>query len=448
MDVRIPGGRVASLLMVMGGLSVASAHAQSSSNEPHLSDLLPTLLRSTVTLSPPSTGGFSHEAHFLPTDADNIYQVPLQFNGALLASLTTFPLGSSSGGFVFVGDPALGDFRQASRSFGPTFTERALTSGKGTINFGFNFQAASYDSFEGKELDDGEIKFYLRHGDCCTPTGEGTFPNPNFEGDLIQASVSLKITTKTSALLFNYGLTDRWDVGLAVPFVNVGLDAGVLATVDPIATGGGVHFFPGGTTEREQTSTGSASGIGDVVIRTKYRLVKAEGGGIAAAIDMRLPTGNEEQLLGLGTPQAKFMFIGSTEAGAFGPHVNLSYSVAGESNLQGINIPDELGYAFGVDVVSCNVTYAFDMIGRTLFDAGRFGDQTRTFPRLDLPSVTRVEFGRRDGNLNQLLAVAGVKIPLANKLLFTANGLFSLKDAGLKANFIPMIGIEYVFPRQ
>jgi hypothetical protein len=32
--------------------------------------------------------------------------------------------------------------------------------------------------------------------------------------------------------------------------------------------------------------------------------------------------------------------------------------------------------------------------------------------------------------------------------LITANALFSINDAGLKAKFIPVIGFEYVFPRQ
>ena len=147
--------------------------------------------------------------------------MPNQFNGALLASLTTFPLGSSSGGFVFEGDPALGDFRPASRSYGPTFAERALTSGRGNFNFGFTFQHARYDSFEGKDLESAGPKFYLQHIDCCGPMDSASFPNPAFEGDLVEAQVSLKIKTDTTAFLFNYGLTDRWDVGAALPIVHV-----------------------------------------------------------------------------------------------------------------------------------------------------------------------------------------------------------------------------------
>jgi hypothetical protein len=438
--------RVVLLTVLMGTALAGQGYAQSS--EGNLADLLPDLLRRTVTLAPPSVPGFAtHEAHFLPTERDNIYLVPNQFNGALLASLTTFPLGSSSGGFVFEGDPALGDFRPASRSFGPTFAERALTGGRGNFNFGFTFQAARYQSFEGKDLESDGPKFYLQHIDSANP---GSFPDPAYEGDLVEAQVSLDIKTDTTAFLFNYGLTDRWDVGAALPIVHVSMDAGVFARVDRAATGTTpIHVFPGSSPDSSsQTTNGSATGIGDIVLRTKYRLMKSAGGGLAAGLDVRVPSGNEEDLLGLGTTQAKFLLIGSTEMGRIGPHFNISYAVAGESSLQDVDIPNEFGYTFGVDAVAGKATLAFDIIGRTLIDAGRFGDTARTFPLLGGGTVTRNEFGRRDGNLNQVLGAAGVKFPVTNKLLITANALFSINDAGLKAKFIPVVGFEYVFPRQ
>jgi hypothetical protein len=61
--------------------------------------------------------------------------------------------------------------------------------------------------------------------------------------------------------------------------------------------------------------------------------------------------------------------------------------------------------------------------------------------------VTRTAFQYYPGNLNQVLGAVGVKFPVAPRLLITANALFSLNDAGLKANVIPAIGLEYVFPR-
>src|SRR3989442_7192322 len=49
-------------------------------------------------------------------------------------------------------------------------------------------------------------------------------------------SLSLKATTHTAAVFANYGVTDHWDVGLAVPFVRVNLDAAVTATIRRLVT--------------------------------------------------------------------------------------------------------------------------------------------------------------------------------------------------------------------
>jgi pimeloyl-ACP methyl ester carboxylesterase len=433
--------RIVVLAVVGVACSAAAAPAQS------LSELLPDLLRSTVVLAPPppASGFPSHEAHFLPTATDNIYQVPTQFNGALVNSLNTFPIGSSSGGFVFEGDPSVGDFRPASRSYGPSFAERALTAGRGTFSFGLNFQTANFSKFDGKNLDDGSIKFYLRHID--TPgSNPGPTPDPFFEGDLIETSVSMDVETSTTALLFNYGLTDRWDVGAAVPIQHVSVNASVLARVDRAATGSiPIHVFPGSNAnESLNSSSGSATGIGDLVLRTKYRMWKIEGGGLAAGVDLRVPTGKEEDLLGLGTTQAKFTLIGSKEtSNGIAPHFNLSYTYSGEGNLPEVEIAKELGYIVGIEGAAGRVSFAADLIGRTLFDAGRFEDTTRTFPLFGGGSFQRTEFGRIDGNLTQLIGAAGVKVLVANRFLVTGNVLFSLNDAGLTDRFVPVIGIEY-----
>src|SRR6266850_4988841 len=64
--------------------------------------------------------------------------------------LSTFPLGSSAGGFTWSLNPGVGVFSRSTNSFGPLFAERALTVGRGKMNVGFNFQHTSYRSFEGK----------------------------------------------------------------------------------------------------------------------------------------------------------------------------------------------------------------------------------------------------------------------------------------------------------
>ena len=45
--------------------------------------------------------------------------MPSQVNRALLTMLSTYPLGSPSGGFTYTIDPALGTLTRSSDSFGP-----------------------------------------------------------------------------------------------------------------------------------------------------------------------------------------------------------------------------------------------------------------------------------------------------------------------------------------
>src|SRR6185436_14615663 len=83
------------------------------------------------------------------------------FNSQMATQFSTFPLGSSSGGMTYVFDESVGTFRRGSMSFGPLFAERALTIGRRKLNAGFNYQRTSYKAFEGQNLDNGSIKFYL-----------------------------------------------------------------------------------------------------------------------------------------------------------------------------------------------------------------------------------------------------------------------------------------------
>src|SRR5207247_6425079 len=271
-----------------------------------LSQALPDLvLREIVLESPPGSlpGGGTHTAHFSPLQAGELNNpavgVVQGFNGQMATQFATFPLGSSAGGLTYEFDPSVGTLRRGSASFGPLFSERALTIGRRKLSAGFNYQRTSYNTFEGQNLDDGSIKFYLRHEDCSrfvqtpqpllTQQPNATRLNPPFEGDLVEAALSLKATTHTVAVFANYGVTDRWDVGLAVPFLRVNLEAGVRARVlrTVTATDPTVHAFDQSNpnAERVVQHSGHASGLGDVVLRTKYHFLLRAGGGLAAAVD-------------------------------------------------------------------------------------------------------------------------------------------------------------------
>jgi hypothetical protein len=259
-------------------------------------------------------------------------------------------------------------------------------------------------------------------------------------------------------------LTDRWDVGLAVPFVHVKMDATIQATIQRLATSATplLHSFVQGEDIRQRSfgNSGSASGIGDVELRTKYRLKDFSAGGIAAAADVRLPTGNEKDLLG-GSTQLKVFLVESGGTNRITQHVNVGYTFSsggGDDVVAGQitgspTFPDELNYAAGVEfVLEPRVTVIADVVGRNLRDAGRLSLVRKTFqfqpagtPAPPIASMQFDEFEPRAGNLNLLYGTAGVKINPRGNFLISASVLFPLTDAGLKNRLTTIVGMDYAF---
>ena len=169
---------------------------------------------------------------------------------------------------------------------------------------------------------------------------------------------------------------------------------------------------------------------------------------MAAAVDLRLPTGEVEELLGTGATQAKFFIIGSTAVGAVNPHFNFGYTVSGEGPK---NQTDEVNFATGLDFSATDrLTLSADVIGRTLRDAGRFVDtdstfQFRTIAGGPVQSRTFTELALEDGNLNLLLGAAGFKYNPTGNLLISVNVLFPLNKSGLHDRITPVIGFDYAF---
>ncbi|HMC66487.1 MAG TPA: transporter [Gemmataceae bacterium] len=489
---------VRKFLAVVGaivGLSGTTAFAQG--QRLPLSQVLPELVLREIVLQP-GTVGPPHVAHFSPltNDLNNpVVGIVQGFNGQMATQFATFPLGSSAGGLTYEFDPSVGTLRRGSASFGPLFSERALTIGRRKLSVGFNYQHTSYNTFEGQNLDDGSIKFYLRHQDCChfddpaALTGFSTTPlngndrlNPPFKGDVIEAALSLKATTHTAAVFANYGVTDHWDVGLAVPFVRVNLEAGVTARIlrlvtcpDPAVPS---QCFP--TTHAFDYNnpfvplvlqqSGHAAGLGDVVLRTKYHFLRRGNGGLAAAVDLRLPTGDKNELLGAGGVQGKFLLIASSERGRFGQHVNIGYTMAGGrvggafAGLTSAPLPDEINYSGGLEFVATRrLTVIGDFVARTLRGAGRLDLVSKQFEYNEPPSPGGIpgpgcggfvgftcrttsfkEFAPRSSDLRLLLGTAGVKYNLIGNVLVSASVLFPLTNAGLRSRVTTMIGMDYV----
>src|SRR4029450_4255969 len=107
---------------------------------------------------------------------------------------------------------------------------------------------------------------------------------------------------------------------------------------------------PDGNPSHDFTEAGDASGLGDVVVRGKYNFMRKPSMAMAAGVDLRLPTGKEEDLLGSGATQAKAYLIVGGAAKKVSPRASLGYTFSSGGGEVTGDLPNELGYSAGLDV--------------------------------------------------------------------------------------------------
>ena len=118
-----------------------------------------------------------------------------------------------------------------------------------------------------------------------------------------------------------------------------------------------------GRTFTQASASARAIGLADVVVRTKYTVYDDAGTGIAGAVDLRLPTGRQEDLLGTGSTSAKFSAIGSVESGRISTHANAGVTVGG--------LARELSYGGALAMAaSSHVTVIGEVLGRWIEGGG------------------------------------------------------------------------------
>ena len=384
--------------------------------------------------------GSTHAAHF-----NSAFQSEFgQFNVALATQLLTVPFPSPASGYTYTFDESLGVFSRSTQSFGPILTERAETIGKGKFTFGFAYQRFSFNSIEGVDL--GTVPAVFTHDDFELGGGRS---------DIVNSVNSIQADFSRFIAFFTYGLGEHFDVSAAIPIVDASLRASSSTQIVRVGTASNpaVHYFQDGQQgfgdTREFLASGSASGLGDVLLRLKGTAPKTGPTRLAFLADLRFPTGDEEDLLGSGAWGVKPLVVLSWELGRLSPHLNVGYQWNGESVLGGDiatghkeDMPDQFLYAGGADIgVHKNVTLVVDVIGQKVVDAPRLVQ--KAFAAADGSIYDQVGFERGSYYVNDLSL--GFKINAGGSLLLDVNLLFKLDNAGLRADFSPLVGFEYSF---
>jgi hypothetical protein len=350
------------------------------------------------------TGDFARDEEAATATRDTIATL-------LKSELGTLPVTASASGFTYRMDPALGGVPvRSTATFGAFLTDRSLTVGRRHLSLAATYQAASFDRIDGRDLRSGTLR--------ATASRLTSDPVP-FDVE----TVTLRIHTDALTFSGNYGVTDRLDIGGALPIEWLTLSGERIDTYRA-------------TPVPQATVAASTSGPGDLLLRTKFHLIQNGRAGLGIGAEARLPTGSSVNLLGAARASVKPRLIWSVENNRFALDSSVAYGLGG--------ISDEFDYSAAVTTVaSSRLTIIGELSGRRLDSVGRLIDVTSANPRL--AGVETIRLSALTGANNRAVVVAGAKWNVKGTWLVTGNVWRSLGTAGLTARWMSTFGAEYAF---
>jgi hypothetical protein len=367
-------------------------------------------------------GANSHRPHFQGDALVKLSQL------TTAASETSFPIPSSQGGFTFEFDPVLNEFVQSTGSSGPIFSERPQTIGKNKFNLGFSYTFIDYTRFDRDDLDNLSVE--LEHSDDAgdgldLPSIGGGY---TFERDKVIVDLSVELKSHIFSFYGTYGITRNIDLGFLIPVIRNELDVSAKARVEEHSSralfGSVLHKFDSQGINGDapnDSAKGEKTGIGDVIIRTKYNVLNKPRIKFSTVLEIRLPTGDEDELMGTNRLGLKPLLILSTNmpvlGGVLSPHLNLGYETNAGAKGQD-EIDYTVGFDFGRKIHEDMVTIAVDLIGSH-------------------------ETQKRDDIGDDIIDIsAGIKWNFYKQSLIYVNVQSPLNDQGLRPDVITTVGYE------
>jgi len=378
-------------------------------------------------------------------------------SSATFQQFQNFPLGASVAAFTYTFNPQLNVFERSLEALGPVLSERAGTTGRGKFNVAFGYSYADFTTIQGTDLDsipvplaqttplgvtDGQViptpgntadvaffdlpalgpdnSFAVNidsSGFACEPVPScsnaiGTGDPGSYALQIDQfpdVFLDAEIKNQIFAFFFNYGITDKIDIGAVLPVIYTKLKGQTRINYVDALTGSQTTAFG-------QRKTETRTGIGDIVLRAKWNAFDSEWVDLAMRGDLFLPSGNPEQLRGYGNVAFQPMLIASNTFWRFGPYLNVAgFFLVGDKYAQ------QFRYSLGTDVrIIDRLSGVVEFVGSHDFIENDFGD-------------------------NQYNIAVGFKFNPWRRMVLSASAIFRLNDEGLRATAIPSASIEYTF---
>ncbi|MFN8545261.1 MAG: transporter [Candidatus Binatia bacterium] len=341
----------------------------------------------------------------------------------------SFPLVAASAGVTYRFDPVTASFEREPALMGQLFLERADPLGKGRWNMGVSYQYVALDTIEGQDAAD------LRDPLPLALAGAG--------GVVIGAATIDRLSIRAASHQFTvsvtYGVTDDLDVNATVPVLYSDLHA----TADITR----LLLVPTPSLEHiTADSPDTATGVGDAILRAKYRLVARDPVHVATGLIVRFPTGDPSTLQGTGEYELAPMLYVSTRAFEPATWARLSaHANAGADLIAGDVGSSELRWAVGLDwAVSEGATAAVAVLGRhplrRLAKPGFF-EFVRVLPngQLGVAPLFGLD-GQRPDYYD--LSLGGRVNVWRDTVIAFANAIVPLNAAGIRTEIIPLVGTE------
>jgi hypothetical protein len=332
----------------------------------------------------------------------------LRITQQLATNATDFPAISTTPGLTFQYDPQTQLFERSSRALGPIFVERARTLGRGKFELGVSYIYIHFDELDGDKLEG----LVATRKDAIAPGVDLTLTFDQFS-----------LEEHVIPFFGTYGVTDRWDVNFLIPLLVTSFDSRVRIGVGP------QEILFGGSREK--------TGPGDLFLRTKYRLFDYEGFNLAFGSSLRLPTGDEDELQGKGDVILEPFFALDREHTRFNLHITLGID---------FNIDDSdrsrIRYAGGVafDLIE-QLAVTVDVIGNSSLKTDRISGGTGLSGNAP-PGLSPTFTAKRKTDIVDLaLGLKGSVRSLTGFVTF----FLPLNNDGLRADWIPALGLQYSF---
>jgi hypothetical protein len=344
------------------------------------------------------------------------------------------PIITGSAGFTYRYNPALEVFERTSETLGPLFLERPDTLGRGKLNVNVSYQYVDLNEFDGRAT---------KHLESPDPIVlRITDPSGNllgFTGNRLKYNVGL--TNHVEALSVTYGLLDNLDVNLLVPLIET--DFRVTATNQRVTDVNLNPLSPPPAAGPPATSAATRVGVGDIFLRGKYQLDPMGDWRSAVGLQLRLPSGNEDDFQGTGTFEAgPFFYVSTLLWGRVEPHANVGVDLRADDVSR-----SEGRWGVGVDGdVTKRIGVAVAFLGRDEFKRSSPAGETSFQHLVNGARVQEPLLGINFDRKDYFDLSFGARAVVWRQIMLFVNGIYALNDEGLRNDsVIPTIGVEGTF---